>query len=328
MGNDISRSRQATSFSGSLRETQLSSPKSETESVFSSSSSSSSDTESIAQILLSLDKQAKTVSPAGKQMEKVSSSTNADNTFAMSRLPNLSFPAFDGTKNTSSPTLSSRNICSRINSHEEGAVSNNCPSGRKEEKPEHSYIALISMAILQSPERKLILADIYQYIMDNFPYYNNKEKAWRNSVRHNLSLNECFMKNGRADNGKGNYWSIHPSCVEDFSKGDFRRRQARRRARKTAKEVNMGYWSPVKYGCDMGYVPMTSSPVAYHPYLSTAACMMWSPPQIPSTHCYYLGPSSFAQNLSPPKFTQSPICSPISLGQYPPPMPENFTAVS
>ena len=98
-------------------------------------------------------------------------------------------------------------------------------------KPVHSYIALISKAILSHPEKKMVLSDIYQFIMENFPYYNNDEKAWRNSIRHNLSLNECFIKVGRAENGKGNYWSIHPSCVDDFAKGDYRRRQARRRAR-------------------------------------------------------------------------------------------------
>ncbi|ESP05636.1 hypothetical protein LOTGIDRAFT_69928, partial [Lottia gigantea] len=96
-------------------------------------------------------------------------------------------------------------------------------------KPGHSYIALISMAILESTEKKVLLGDIYSYIMTKFPYYNNQDKAWKNSIRHNLSLNECFIKNGRAENGKGNYWSIHPACLEDFSKGDFRRRQARRR---------------------------------------------------------------------------------------------------
>ena len=98
-------------------------------------------------------------------------------------------------------------------------------------KPVHSYIALISKAILSHPEKKMVLSDIYQFIMENFSYYNNDEKAWRNSIRHNLSLNECFIKVGRAENGKGNYWSIHPSCVDDFAKGDYRRRQARRRAR-------------------------------------------------------------------------------------------------
>lgn len=35
-------------------------------------------------------------------------------------------------------------------------------------------------------------------------------------MRHNLSLNQCFAKAGRAENGKGNYWTIHPSNLEDF----------------------------------------------------------------------------------------------------------------
>ncbi|KAK6188998.1 hypothetical protein SNE40_005058 [Patella caerulea] len=131
------------------------------------------------------------------------------------------------------------------------------------EKPAHSYIALISMSILNSPEKKVLLGDIYQYIMDNFPYYNNKEKAWRNSIRHNLSLNECFIKSGRADNGKGNYWSIHPACIEDFSRGDFRRRQARRRARKnTMSEMNVSEL-PMNQRFNLGYVPMTTSTLPF-----------------------------------------------------------------
>ena len=124
------------------------------------------------------------------------------------------------------------------------------------------------MAILSSKEKKMLLSDIYQYIMDNFRYYNNKEKAWRNSIRHNLSLNECFIKNGRADNGKGNYWSIHPACESDFAKGDFRRRQARRRARKSVKENHVSDAS-MNYRYNVGYVPMTSSHIGYHPYSTT-----------------------------------------------------------
>ncbi len=34
--------------------------------------------------------------------------------------------------------------------------------------------------------------------------------------------------------GKGNFWSIHPACEDDFAKGDYRRRHARRRARRNA----------------------------------------------------------------------------------------------
>ncbi|KAF6208080.1 hypothetical protein GE061_016530 [Apolygus lucorum] len=102
----------------------------------------------------------------------------------------------------------------------------------EEPKPQHSYIGLIAMAILSSPEYKLVLSDIYQYILDHYPYFRTRGPGWRNSIRHNLSLNDCFVKAGRSANGKGHYWAIHPANVEDFKKGDFRRRKAQRKVRK------------------------------------------------------------------------------------------------
>ncbi|AWP11115.1 putative forkhead box protein D5-A-like [Scophthalmus maximus] len=98
------------------------------------------------------------------------------------------------------------------------------------DKPNQSYIALISKAILASEQKKLLLCDIYQWIMDHYPYFKSKDKNWRNSVRHNLSLNDCFIKAGRSDNGKGHFWAIHPSNYQDFSNGDYHCRRARRRA--------------------------------------------------------------------------------------------------
>ncbi|XP_057658571.1 forkhead box protein L3 [Diorhabda carinulata] len=102
----------------------------------------------------------------------------------------------------------------------------------EEPKPQHSYIGLIAMAILSSPDTKLVLSDIYQHILDNYPYFRTRGPGWRNSIRHNLSLNDCFIKAGRSANGKGHYWAIHPANVEDFRKGDFRRRKAQRKVRK------------------------------------------------------------------------------------------------
>lgn len=102
----------------------------------------------------------------------------------------------------------------------------------EEPKPQHSYIGLIAIAILNSPECKLVLSDIYQYILDNYPYFRTRGPGWRNSIRHNLSLNDCFVKAGRSANGKGHYWSIHTANLEDFKKGDFRRRKAQRKVRK------------------------------------------------------------------------------------------------
>uniref|UniRef100_A0A8D8ZBM1 Fork head domain-containing protein FD5 n=1 Tax=Cacopsylla melanoneura TaxID=428564 RepID=A0A8D8ZBM1_9HEMI len=102
----------------------------------------------------------------------------------------------------------------------------------EEPKPQHSYIGLIAMGILSSPDMKLVLSDIYQYILDNYTYFRTRGPGWRNSIRHNLSLNDCFIKAGRSANGKGHYWSIHPANVEDFKKGDFRRRKAQRKVRR------------------------------------------------------------------------------------------------
>ena len=99
-------------------------------------------------------------------------------------------------------------------------------------KPAHSYIGLIGMCILSTPEKRMVLNDIYQYILDHYPYYRNRGSGWRNSVRHNLSLNECFQKAGRAANGKGHYWTIHPANMDDFMNGDFRRRRAQRKVRR------------------------------------------------------------------------------------------------
>ncbi|XP_011175482.2 LOW QUALITY PROTEIN: forkhead box protein D1 [Solenopsis invicta] len=102
----------------------------------------------------------------------------------------------------------------------------------EEPKPQHSYIGLIAMAILSSPEKKLVLSDIYQHILEHYPYFRTRGPGWRNSIRHNLSLNDCFVKSGRSANGKGHYWAIHPANLEDFRRGDFRRRKAQRKVRR------------------------------------------------------------------------------------------------
>jgi hypothetical protein len=103
----------------------------------------------------------------------------------------------------------------------------------EEPKPSYSYIGLIAMAILSTPDRQLILSDIYRWILDNYPYFRTRGTGWRNSIRHNLSLNDCFVKATRSVNGKGHYWTIHPANLADFISGDFRRRRAQRRVRKS-----------------------------------------------------------------------------------------------
>ncbi|VDN37879.1 unnamed protein product [Gongylonema pulchrum] len=102
----------------------------------------------------------------------------------------------------------------------------------RQPKPQLSYIGLIAMAILSSRDKKMVLSEVYQWIIDNYPYFRSRGPGWRNSIRHNLSLNDCFVKAGRSANGKGHYWAIHPANLDDFKKGDFRRRRAQRKVRR------------------------------------------------------------------------------------------------
>lgn len=80
-------------------------------------------------------------------------------------------------------------------------------------KPFYPYSTLIRYAIKGSPTGKLLLEDIYYAIESRFPYFRTAPAGWKNSVRHNLSLNPCFEKVPRplTDRGKGSYWTVNDS---------------------------------------------------------------------------------------------------------------------
>ncbi|XP_053556609.1 forkhead box protein E1 [Bombina bombina] len=109
------------------------------------------------------------------------------------------------------------------------------PKGRRRKrplqrgKPPYSYIALIAMAIAHSSDRKLTLGGIYKFITERFPFYRDNSKKWQNSIRHNLTLNDCFIKIPREPGrpGKGNYWALDPNAEDMFDSGSFLRRRKR-----------------------------------------------------------------------------------------------------
>ena len=68
------------------------------------------------------------------------------------------------------------------------------PQKHTNSKPPYSFSCLIFMAIEDSPIKKLPVKDIYNWILTHFPYFQNAPTGWKNSVRHNLSLNKCFKK--------------------------------------------------------------------------------------------------------------------------------------
>jgi len=179
-------------------------------------------------------------------------------------------------------------------------------------KPNHSYISLIANAILASKEKRLVLSDIYQYVLDTQPYFRNKAgQGWRNSIRHNLSLNECFVKAGRSPNGKGHFWAINPANFDDFSKGDFRRRRAQRRARRAIAFGDLiehfgPYWaSHHQYSAGHPTVPTYTPPSSYRylPYypvpVSSHRTTCRSPPCLVS-------PKRVSVDLVTPRIIKSP----------------------
>ena len=102
-------------------------------------------------------------------------------------------------------------------------------------KPKMSYAKLISEALLNSPSGMLILSDIYQSISARHPYYQMNVTGWQNSIRHNLSLNQSFVKctDGlkKAKDGKySNYWklseNLSKSVMKKLSKEELSKIQA------------------------------------------------------------------------------------------------------
>ncbi|KAI4503034.1 hypothetical protein M0802_002078 [Mischocyttarus mexicanus] len=84
-------------------------------------------------------------------------------------------------------------IMSDINHDFSSTNNNNCPK-----KPPFTYTELIEHALQERGE--LTVSAIYQWI--------SNDDRWKNSVRHNLSINPHFRKGSKAPHGAGHLWAI------------------------------------------------------------------------------------------------------------------------
>ncbi|XP_078098645.1 forkhead box protein M1 [Sander vitreus] len=80
------------------------------------------------------------------------------------------------------------------------------------ERPPYSYMAMIQFAINSRKSRRMTLKEIYMWIEDHFPYFKEVAKpGWKNSIRHNLSLHDMFIRETSPD-GKISFWTIRPEA--------------------------------------------------------------------------------------------------------------------
>nr|XP_012776119.2 forkhead box protein I2-like [Maylandia zebra] len=213
-------------------------------------------------------------------------------------------------------------------------------------RPPYSYSALIAMAIKSAPEQRLTLSQIYQYVSDNFPFYGRSKAGWQNSIRHNLSLNDCFQKVPRdeRDPGKGNYWTLDPNCEKMFDNGNFRRKRKRKNDCETNEKKSSSSSSSPSSSEPSPKIPSVHSSSSYStepPPLSDAASNLSSflchlqdslfliPPLPPSSAPYmklpeqaFPSPQGYTSSYSPgavvPQWDTS--CSSPSFYTSPPPL--------
>lgn len=92
-----------------------------------------------------------------------------------------------------------------------------CPFANRRWQHKTTYAALIAVAIYTSPKKRLRMEQIYSFIEAHrsmIPVVSHPN--WKNSIRHNLSLRQCFKKVPQlSSDGKRlrSYWELDTGCL-------------------------------------------------------------------------------------------------------------------
>jgi len=93
-----------------------------------------------------------------------------------------------------------------------------------------SFGCLIFRAIEESQNRALPLESIYRWIEGRFPDFVRSGSQWKNTVRHSLSLDDCFVRLrvgsmvlGRSKQSfiNSSWWTVHPDFRDAYSRTVF-----------------------------------------------------------------------------------------------------------
>ncbi|KAK0569255.1 hypothetical protein OC861_001070, partial [Tilletia horrida] len=89
-------------------------------------------------------------------------------------------------------------------------------------RPTQSYPNMIRLTLLTSKTGKMCLSELYEAMADHFPWFKTQGSGWKNSIRHNLSINSSFLRTERPKTDdpsvpKGSLWfvdeSVEPASV-------------------------------------------------------------------------------------------------------------------
>lgn len=83
-----------------------------------------------------------------------------------------------------------------------------------------SYARLIYRALMSAPNYRMALQEIYQWFRENTcKGTNESESGWKNSIRHNLSMNAAFKKfnqNTKSNKSrKSTEWTLEPFAIKE-----------------------------------------------------------------------------------------------------------------